>query len=371
MNTASEYQPRGFPEDIYSASERNGHNMKAIIATGRGNAEFIDVPKPVPSERQILAKVQYAGICATDISLIQGNKSFDEMGLTEYPIRLGHEWSGIVTEVGSKVTGIKPGDHVVSETVVSCHECPDCRHGRPCPNARSIGTIGHHWPGAFADYMLVPADDTHVLNDRIDMKNAALFEPATVAMVGIRALAPDAGSTILVIGTGPIGLTGVGILKAMGVRVIVSGRRDSKLEFAKKMGADLTVNVKKTPLKAFLKEHTEKGLVDGILETSGSPDVIGECPSLMIGGKVVLLGFLGQKLEQFDLDGYVLTGNSLVAPAADFTNLSRVIRLAEQGKVDFTPLITGVYPFSQGLEAIDKVIENGDGRIKVLMKFGD
>ena len=91
--------------------------MKAIIATGRGTAEFTDVPKPIPNDRQVLAKVTYAGICATDISIIQGNESFNQKGLVEYPVRLGHEWTGVITEVGSQVTNVKLGDRVVSETV--------------------------------------------------------------------------------------------------------------------------------------------------------------------------------------------------------------------------------------------------------------
>ena len=345
--------------------------MKALIATGKGNAEFVDVPKPEPNERQILAKVRYAGICATDIAIITDNTSFVEKGLIEYPVRLGHEWSGVVTEVGSKVTNLKPGDHVVSETGAYCYECPECLSGGVCRNARAVGTVGHHWPGCFAEYMLMPAPGVYKISDGLDMKNAALFEPATIAMKGIQALSLQPGDTVLVIGTGPIGLTGVGILKAMGMRVIVSGRRDGKLEYAKKMGADLTVNINKTLLKQFLLAHTERGYVNAIVETSGSPDVVNECATLIKYGRAVMLGFLEKKLDGFDLDSFVLSGNSIMSPIGGPGALKKVIKLAEQESVDFSPLVTGVYPFAQALKAIEKVIENGDGRIKILLDFGE
>ena len=343
--------------------------MKAIIATGKGTAEFVDVPKPEAGPNQIVAQVKYAGICGTDVAIITGHTSFAEKNLLEYPVRIGHEWSGIITETGNEVTHLKVGDPVVSETSAACTRCPECRSGQSCPHARALGTIGHHWPGCFAEYMLMPAQGVHMLSERTDLREAALFEPATIAWQGIRMLDLQPGKTVLVIGTGPIGLTGAGILKALGMRVIVSGRRDSKLEYAKKMGADLVVNVRDTSLKQFFVQHTAHGYVDAIVEASGNPAVINECATLMKNGRIVMLGFFEKRIDGLDLDSFILNGNSIMSAVGVSGALQSVIRLSEQGRVDFKPLITGIYPFSRSLEAFDKVIANEDDRIKILISF--
>ena len=148
--------------------------MKALIAKEPGVVEFIEVDKPKCGPRDVISKVSYAGICATDIALITGKTMFVESGLAKYPIRIGHEWSGIVREVGEEIHHVKVGDHVVADDGVPCFNCPDCYVGNftQCQNSRSVGTI-NCYDGCFAEYMKMPGALVYKLSDGVDMQSAA------------------------------------------------------------------------------------------------------------------------------------------------------------------------------------------------------
>jgi L-iditol 2-dehydrogenase len=347
--------------------------MKALIVKAPNQLEIIETPKPKVGPRDLLAKVSYCGICATDIAIVTGMSSFVEDGLVQYPVRIGHEWSGIVEEVGSEVTEFKPGDHVVADDGVPCLQCKTCLSGNYsfCPNGRSVGTVGNFWEGSFAEYMVMPAQIVYKLKPDTDLMEAACVEPACIAMHGVVKAQAKPGQKALVIGTGPIGLSAVGLLKAVGVTtVMMMGRRDSKLEYAKKMGADILINNTKQDPARIIAEETEGTGVDIVLETSGNPEAFKECLGYVrAGGKIALLGFYEKKLDGFDIDKVVLNAIDLVG-VAGMPNVARaVIDLMESGRVSFKPLITSVYPFSRVKEAIQKVIENDGNRIKVIVEF--
>lgn len=342
--------------------------MKAVIAEGNGKINMAEVPVPELGPKDVLCKVVFSGICGTDIAIITGDTSFGERGWLKYPVRIGHEWSGIVEKVGANVHTLKPGDRVVSETCWSCYDCPECWEAKHCTHARALGTINDHWPGCHADYEMMPEQGVHKIDDSISFENACLFEPAAIAMDGIEKIGLKYGDTLLVTGTGPIGLTGVGLAKAMGMKVIVTGRRDSKLEYAKKMGADYVINVKKENLKEVLNKITPHGTVDGVLEATGNQEVLNELNSVVAGGRIGLAGFFEKDFPSFDLDQFILNGNSLMGVAGGTGVLPRMMKLVTNAKVDFTPLISSVYDFADAEAAFQHVIENDGNRIKVLLK---
>ena len=345
--------------------------MKALIAKEPKKPEIIEVEKPVCGPKDIIAKVNYAGICATDIAIITGETMFVESGQVKYPVRIGHEWCGTVVEAGAEVQNLKVGDKVVGDNGVPCFSCPECLAGNlaGCPNTRSVGTI-NTYDGCFAEYMKMPAAITYKLPDDVNMKSAALIEPAAIAMAGIEKMGIKAGETVMVIGTGPIGLTGVALLKACGARVVLVGRRDSKLAYGAKVGADYLINNKEKDVLEELKKIDPRGKVDAVLETSGNASVLNETYKYVIGrGKIGLAGFFEQRIDGFDIDQFVLAAVDLCGIAGCLGVMKDVVRLMEQGKVDFSPLVTSVYPFDDAVEAVNHVIENDGDRIKVLLEF--
>ncbi|NLZ54768.1 MAG: alcohol dehydrogenase catalytic domain-containing protein [Thermoanaerobacteraceae bacterium] len=268
--------------------------MKALIVASRGKLEFIETEVPKVGPNDVLVKVAYCGICATDLAILSGETSFVRDGLIKYPVRIGHEWSGVVADVGENVKDIKVGDRVVTDTAVSCGECVCCLKGdyQSCENIKSVGTV-NCWDGAFAEYMLMPRRHVFKLPDSLGLMEAALVEPAGIALSGVDKCDLSLDKDVLIIGTGDIGLAAVAIAKSKGARkVFLSGRKAFKLEKGQQMGADAVVNVTNEDLKDFIMKNTEGKGVDVIIETSGNIKVINQCMELVKNSAtIVLIGF--------------------------------------------------------------------------------
>ena len=132
--------------------------MKVLLAYQPGEIRIVEMEKPVPGPHEILCKVAHCGVCATDVAIMKGILNLGKGNEPIYPVRLGHEWSGTVVEVGEGCWKFKVGDRAISDTGYSCGECEMCRKGeyQSCLKGRAIGTTGECWPGGFAEYMLVP-----------------------------------------------------------------------------------------------------------------------------------------------------------------------------------------------------------------------
>jgi L-iditol 2-dehydrogenase len=348
--------------------------MKAIVVKRPNELEMIDVPKPKVGPKDVLAKVSYCGICATDMAIYDGSLFSGQKDMVRYPVRIGHEWSGVVEEVGCDVVGLAPGDKVAGDDGVPCGDCMFCLAGeyQLCPYSHSVGTVGDAWPGAFAEYMLMPARITFKLSPDTDLKEAALIEPAGIAFTGLKKGDIKVGDVVVVVGTGAIGLAAVAMAKSFGAaKVILVGRRDSKLEIGKKMGADVVVNVKKEDAAKAIRPHTKLGLgADVVVETSGNVDALAQCFTyIRNGGRLPVLGFYEQRLDGFDIDRIVLSYIDIKGVAGSANVFAPIISMMQHKIVDFSPLISGVYPAAQYKEAFDKVLENAGDRIKVLIEF--
>lgn len=145
--------------------------MKVLLNYGKYKGEIVELPIPKIKDDEVLVKISYCGICGTDQDLFSSNCSFAEDGLVTYPVRLGHEWSGVVEEVGSKVTEFKKGDKVVGDNAVACGACPACQKGNyeNCEHMLNVGTIDPVYDGAFCEYYVVPARHLHKIPEGISL----------------------------------------------------------------------------------------------------------------------------------------------------------------------------------------------------------
>jgi len=315
--------------------------LKVLVAKQRGVVEYIDIPKPEAKNDMVVAKVVNCGICATDISILRGDASFINDGSTSYPIRFGHEWSGIVESVGQDVKNFQPGDRVISDSGVSCGVCENCRKGnfRTCRNNRAVGTI-RTWPGAFAEYVSFPERHLHHIPDGISFEGAAIIEPGAIAVSGIKRLDLQLDATVLVIGTGAIGLTAVAFAKYLGAKkVILAGRTERKLHIGKKMGADYVVNTKNESLKEFIDRECQGGVYN-ILECSGNIKVMNDCIDVLgREGSLVLAGFFEEKYTDFNVDAFILKHGHMHAAMGGYKYTQIAIEGVGNG-VDLTPVIT-------------------------------
>jgi L-iditol 2-dehydrogenase len=345
--------------------------MKAIVIESPGNIRMVETPKPVIGPGDVLTRVAWAGICGTDLAILSGNMSLIREGLITYPVRIGHEWSGIVEQVGSGVTRFTPGDRVVSDTAVTCGTCEYCLRGElgKCQNGRSLGTV-NHWPGSFAEYMLIPERHMHALPDSIDLDEAALIEPASIALAGVQKIGITPSTSVLIVGTGPIGLAALALVKSKGAgRVLLSGRKPSKLAVGKAMGADAVVNVTEEDLAGFVKKHTAGKGVDSVLETSGNIQTVSQCLSVVAQrGIIALIGFFETALNGFNIDALVFKEVQLQGIMGEFGLAEQVIEIMAQRKMSLKPLITHRIPFDAAINAMKTANEKSETKIKMLVE---
>ena len=263
--------------------------MKALVKSKAERGiwlEEIDVPKP--GHNDVLIKVARTAICGTDIHIYQ----WDDWASKTIPVPLavGHEFSGEIVECGSEVKGFDIGDRVSAEGHITCGVCRNCRAGRRHLCINTVG-VGVDRPGAFAEYLSVPAFNVFKLPDVITDDMAAILDPLGNATH--TALSFDlVGEDVLITGAGPIGIMAVAIARYAGARhIVITDVNDYRLALAKKMGASIALNVTNGSLDDTMAElGMEEGFDIG-MEMSGNPSALRDMlRTLHHGGRVALLG---------------------------------------------------------------------------------
>lgn len=347
--------------------------MKILTIDAPGEVSYRDVEIPEPGVNDVLVKVAYVGICGTDISFYTGDTSFVRDGLVNYPVRIGHEWSGVVEKTGAGVKLFKKGDRVISDNAVVCGECADCIRGDwdACKNIRSLGTI-NTFSGAFAQYILFPEKHLHNLSDNISLEDATLIEPATIALAGIQKCNITPETTVVIIGTGSIGLIAIPLAKRYGAgKVIMVGRKAGKLEIAKNLGADICINISDTdPVSAIIKETGGKG-ANLVIETSGAKETINQCVRMASkNGMVALIGFYETDKLDIDIDYLVCNGISISGAINNFKSVAAVENIMSKGNLNINQVITHRYSFDEAADAIRNA-KSQSNRIKAIVKVND
>ncbi len=334
---------------------------------------MVDMPRPEVGPHQVLAKVRYTGVCATDVSIMKGTLTLGEGMEPIYPVRLGHEWSGTVVEVGSDTSRIKVGDNIISDTQYFCGECEYCLRGENnnCVHSRALGTIGECWPGAFAEYMLVMERCAFKVPENVPLDQAAMIEPSAIGLYGLTRAPLGPGNNLLVLGTGPIGMGGMACAKGMGMgKTILAGRKDAKLAIGKKLGADILVNTTKENLRDVVMRETGGRGMDVILDTTGDPTIFNDVLMLLRpSGYLVIPGFYEQDLKDVKLDSLIVRNCTLVGAAGTPNMGPKILDLLANRHIDLSPMITDRFPFSRVEEAFAAVTARNDSRVKVMVEF--
>ncbi len=210
--------------------------MKAGVLFKNEDIRYTDFDEPKMNDYSVKIRVRAAGICGSDIPRVL------DSGAHFYPIVLGHEFSGDVAEVGAKVTKVNVGDTVTAAPLVPCMSCADCLKG-DYALCKNYSFIGSREPGSFADFVVVPELNVVKYDSSIPYEQAAMFEPSTVALHGLYCNDFKGGEDVAIIGCGTIGIFMLQWAKIMGAKNITAfDTQDSRLELAKKMGADHVIN---------------------------------------------------------------------------------------------------------------------------------
>lgn len=343
--------------------------MKALAVTEVGKLELKEIDIPKPDKHTVLIKVAYVGVCGSDLP------RYFEGGVHQFPQVLGHEFSGVVKQVGEDST-LKVGDRVAVAPLVPCNKCEQCKAGRPqlCTN---YSFIGSRQQGAMAEYVVVPEENCLVVPDNLNLKIAATIEPLTVAIHGVERVRTKAGDRVLVLGAGTIGLMTVLVLRAKGVgEITVVDLNDQKLAVAKNIGADIVVNPTKTNMDNYFSNYE---LANVVFETAGSPITQVEAVKFADRqGKVVFVGTCTKPIifspEEFELilrRELEITGSwmSYSSPFPGF-EWQAALRYLSQGDIDTSTLITSMYSLEDVERPFVKMNEANSKEIKVLYEIG-
>ena len=328
--------------------------MKAVmkVAPGVGNVALQDISEPTAAPGQVRIRVQAAGVCGTDLHIYKDEfRSFP-------PVVLGHEVAGEVDEVGEGVDGVEVGARVTTETYFStCGVCRYCRNGQTnlCLNRRSIGSAVN---GGFTQYLVVPAKNIHRLPSDIDFQAGALTEPLACVVHGVLSTPTVVpGDVAVIAGPGAIGLLTLQVVKASGATVVMLGTDadEQRLDLARDLGADYTVNVQRQNPAPLVADITPEGLgADVVYECSGAGPAAQQLLELVRRrGRFVQIGLFGKPvawdLDQICFKELVVTGSNASTPPA----WTRALQLLATGSVRTAPLISHVFDVTDWQQAFD------------------
>ncbi|MEX0167949.1 zinc-dependent alcohol dehydrogenase [Streptomyces sp. LMG1-1-1.1] len=338
----------------------SGASSRAIVVERPGAHRLVARELPAPGPGEVRVRVAAAGICLSDRELYEGRRA---PGYVRYPVVPGHEWSGTVEAAGDGVDPALLGRPCVAEGFRSCGTCERCRYGETSLCAAGYAETGFTEPGAFADHLVVPARLLHPLPEGVDLRAAALLEPAAVVAAAVRAGRPRPGERTAVVGAGTLGLLAVQWLAASSpAELTVVDPRSERAARALAFGATRTL----TPSEA----DGDTGRFDLVVETAGAPTTAASsCLLARRGGRVVLTGMFAAGATGIDpvhLSVSQLEVRSVFgASSAAWADAVRALTL---GLLDPAPLVTHTFPLERFGEALALVGGGDPATGKVLLR---
>jgi threonine 3-dehydrogenase len=336
--------------------------MKALVkAKPEPGIWMQEVPLPEVGPNDVRIRIRKTSICGTDVHIYNWDEWARET--VPVPMTIGHEFAGEIVEVGSQVGGFEIGQRVSGEGHVTCGYCRNCRAGKRhlCRNAVGVGTTR---PGAFAEYLVIPAGNAFRLPDSISDDVASVLDPLGNATH--TALSFDlVGEDVLITGAGPIGCMASAISRHVGARhVVVTDVNDYRLELAMRMGATRVLNVTRETIREAM---TELGMREGFdvgMEMSGSAQAFRDLLGTMNhGGKVAILGIPPDEVSidwsQVIFKGLILKG---IYGREMFETWYKMSSMLQSG-LDVRPVLTHHFPHTAYQEAFEVMRSGRSGKV--------
>lgn len=344
--------------------------MKTAVMTDLRKVEIQERPIPAPKENEVLVKVEYVGICGSDLHYYESGRIGDFV--VKPPFVLGHEAGGTVVEVGSKVQHLKIGDRVALEPGKTCGECEFCKSGKYnlCKDVIFFATPPVD--GVFQEYVAHEAGLCFKLPENVSTMEGALIEPLAVGMHAARQGGAALGQTAVVTGAGCIGLVTLLSLKAMGVsKVVVVDVMEKRLAKAKELGADLVINGKEEDTIARIMEYTEGKGFDLGIETAGTQITAGQLiKGAKKGATIVFVGYSASGEMTLPI-GMALDKELNFKTVFRYRNIyPMAIDAVSSGKIAIKDIVTDFFELDEIQDALEACVTNKADIVKGVIKIG-
>lgn len=348
--------------------------MRAAVTRDWNQIGVEEVPVPEVGHGEVLVRVGACGICGTDLKLLAG--VYQGTWPPSLPFIQGHEWAGTVVALGAGVQTLRVGDRVVAENHKGCGVCSNCRQGRYnlCVGAQNgepaYRIYGHSAQGAFAEYAARPAALLHRLPDLVSFEEATIVNQGALGLHAVHRCNIGAGDTVAIIGPGLIGLVTLQLARAYGAaRILVSGS-GPRLELARELGADETIDLAKHDPAESIRSLTNGLGVDCAFECAGTPAAFATAvASVKRGGRVGLIGLSGNQAVPLVTDRVTLDELDLLGVRSSPNCYPELIQLITMGKVNVHPMISRVYPLEQIEGAVEAFRKRENGAIRMVIRM--
>ena len=326
--------------------------MKALVKNISEKGIWLkDVAKPIIKTNDVMIKITHTAICGTDLHIYKWDDWAKKTIRT--PLVIGHEFCGVICEIGAGVKNLKVGDRVSGEGHLTCGNCRNCRAGKRHLCHKTIG-IGVHRDGAFAEYLSLPESNVWPIHNDISSEIASFFDPLGNAVH--TALSFDiTGEDVLITGAGPIGLMCVAICKYSGAKnIVITDINDYRLAIAKELGASKTINIKNDSINNHLEKLGIKYGFDVGLEVSGNPTAFNSMLTNMYhGGSIALLGILPNNTK-IDWDDVIFKGLKIkgIYGREMYETWHKMVQIL-RGGLDVEKILTHTFSISDYQEAFD------------------
>ena len=342
--------------------------MKALVLSENKKLDYIDVEDPVPQDSEVLIKVHACGICGSDVHGYDGSS-----GRRIPPIIMGHEASGEIVSLGSGVKDWKTGDRVTFDSTIYCNECDFCRKSQInlCNNRRVLGVscADYRQNGAFADYLVVPQHILYRIPEKVSYEQACMVEPLSIAFHAVGLTDIEINETVVVVGSGMIGLLVIQTLRLAGCGNIVAVDIDqNRLEMAASVGADYLINSKNEDVVEKVLALTKGNGAKTSFDVVGNGASIGTALSVLKkGGHLTLIGNLSPQID-FPLQDVVTRQISVQGSCASSGEYGACLDMIARGAVNIDFMISKVAPLSEGQAWFDRLYQGEKELLKVILK---
>ena len=344
--------------------------QKGAYMQGTDKMILKEIPVPETKEKEVLVQIEYVGICGSDVHYFHtGCCGSYKVDLSQ-DFMLGHECAGTVVKVGEGVKDLKVGDRVALEPGITCGKCEFCKSGHYnlCPDVVFLATPPVQ--GCYEQFIAFPEDMCFKLPDNVSTLEGCLIEPLSVGFHAANQGEVGVGDTVMILGSGCIGLVTMLACKAHGAgQIIVADLVDARLEKAKELGATAVINSKNTDVFKEVKRLTNGRGADVVFETAGSPVTIAQTPFLVRrGGTITLVGLASQEEITYNF-AQIMDKEATIKSVFRYRNIyPKAIAAVSSGAIDVKKIVTHEFDLDHIQEAFDEAVNNKTDLVKAVIK---